>query len=149
MQLPQDFVRMMQEQYGNDAAASLCQALMETEPEVSVRLNPRKGKPLIINNVRAKAVPWCPDAYYLSERPAFTFDPLLHAGAYYVQEASSMYIAELLRKYMIQDSSFMIHDSNSQQATVNCQCSLPLCCPWWQEYIVGRFIARRFSACLQ
>ena len=125
MQLPQDFVRMMQEQYGNDAAASLCQALMETEPEVSVRLNPRKGKPLIINNVRAKAVPWCPDAYYLSERPTFTFDPLLHAGAYYVQEASSMYIAELLRKYMIQDSSFMIHDSNSQQATVNCQCSLP------------------------
>ena len=105
MQLPQDFVRMMQEQYGNDTAASLCQALMETEPEVSVRLNPRKGKSLIINNnVRAEAVPWCPDAYYLSDRPAFTFDPLLHAGAYYVQEASSMYIAELLRKYFINDS---------------------------------------------
>ena len=105
MQLPQDFVRMMQEQYGNDTAASLCQALMETEPEVSVRLNPRKGKSLIINNnVRAEAVPWCPDAYYLSDRPAFTFDPLLHAGAYYVQEASSMYITELLRKYFIADS---------------------------------------------
>ena len=105
MQLPQDFVRMMQEQYGNDTAGSLCHALMETEPEVSVRLNPRKGKSLIINNnVRAEAVPWCPDAYYLSDRPAFTFDPLLHAGAYYVQEASSMYIAELLRKYFINDS---------------------------------------------
>ena len=125
MQLPEDFVRLMQEQYGADTAHALCQALTETEPEVSIRLNPRKGKPLIINNVRVEAVPWCPDAYYLSERPAFTFDPLLHAGAYYVQEASSMYIAELLRKYMIQDSSFMIHDSNSQQATVNCQCSLP------------------------
>ena len=100
MQLPEDFVRLMQEQYGADTAHALCQALTETEPEVSIRLNPRKGKPLIINNVRAEAVPWCPDAYYLSERPAFTFDPLLHAGAYYVQEASSMYIAELLRKAM-------------------------------------------------
>ena len=97
MQLPGDFVRLMQEQYGADTAASLCEALSNTEPEVSIRLNPRKGQSLLINNnVRAEEVPWCPDAYYLRERPAFTFDPLLHAGAYYVQEASSMYIAKLL-----------------------------------------------------
>ena len=44
-------------------------------------------------------VPWCPDAFYLSERPPFTFDPLLHAGVYYVQEASSMYVAKLLKNY--------------------------------------------------
>ena len=44
-------------------------------------------------------VPWCPDAFYLSERPPFTFDPLLHAGVYYVQEASSMYVAKLLKDY--------------------------------------------------
>lgn len=37
-------------------------------------------------------VPWCAHAAYLPERPFFTFDPLLHAGAYYVQDASSMCI---------------------------------------------------------
>ncbi len=106
MQLPEDFVRLMQEQYGDDTAHALCQALTETEPEVSIRLNPRKGQPLIIDNVNTEPVPWCPDAYYLQERPAFTFDPLLHAGAYYVQEASSMYIAELLKKFNVQCSMF-------------------------------------------
>ena len=130
MPLPEDFVRLMHEQYGKDTADALCQALSETDPEVSVRLNPRKGQPLVMENVNAEPVPWCPDAYYLSERPAFTFDPLLHAGAYYVQEASSMYIAELVRKYMIQDSGFRIQDSSfrfqdssSQQPTLNSQLS--------------------------
>ena len=114
MQLPEDFVRLMQEQYGCDTANALCQALTETEPEVSVRLNLRKGKPLIINNnVRAEAVPWCPDAYYLPERPAFTFDPLLHAGAYYVQEASSMYVANLVDRFVIQNTSFNANNSPS------------------------------------
>ena len=100
MPLPEDYVRLMHEQYGKDTADALCQALSETDPEVSIRLNPRKGQPLVMENVNAEPVPWCLDAYYLSERPAFTFDPLLHAGAYYVQEASSMYIAELVRKAM-------------------------------------------------
>src|SRR5690606_23188992 len=29
---------------------------------------------------------------YLSDRPIFTLDPLFHAGTYYVQEASSMFL---------------------------------------------------------
>ena len=99
MQLPEDFVRLMHEQYDVDTADSLCQALCSTEPEVSIRLNPRKGKTLSIENLDVEACPWCPDAYYLHERPAFTFDPLLHAGAYYVQEASSMYIYQLISRY--------------------------------------------------
>ena len=125
MQLPEDFVRLMHEQYDASTADALCQALCETEPEVSIRLNPRKGQPLVMNNVNADPVPWCPDAYYLAERPAFTFDPLLHAGAYYVQEASSMYIAELVRKYLIQVSSSRFQDSSSQQPTANSQFSIP------------------------
>ena len=43
-------------------------------------------------------IPWCPYGFYIPERPAFTLDPLLHAGAYYVQEASSMLIWEMLRQ---------------------------------------------------
>lgn len=44
------------------------------------------------------SIPWCPHGLYLPERPSFTFDPLFHAGAYYVQEASSMFLWEVLRQ---------------------------------------------------
>lgn len=43
---------------------------------------------------------WCPDSFYLPERPAYTLDPLLHAGCYYVQEASSMFVDRVLRQYV-------------------------------------------------
>jgi len=42
-------------------------------------------------------VPWCSEGYYLDTRPSFTFDPLFHAGCYYVQEASSMFIAHIVK----------------------------------------------------
>ena len=98
MTLPEDFVRLMHEHYDKVTADSLCEALEMTDPEVSIRLNPRKisAEEALSHNPDLEPVPWCPDAFYLKERPAFTFDPLLHAGAYYVQEASSMYVAPLL-----------------------------------------------------
>ena len=97
-ELPQDFVHLMHEHYDGATADALCDALVATEPEVSVRLNPRKlsAEEVLAHHPDLEPVPWCPNAFYLPERPAFTFDPLLHAGAYYVQEASSMYIASLL-----------------------------------------------------
>ena len=106
-QLPEDFISMMREHYGNDDAEALCDALLTTEPEVSVRLNRRK---ILLNEDLfplldldkadgVDPIDWCNDAFYLSERPPFTFDPLLHAGVYYVQEASSMYVAKLLKDY--------------------------------------------------
>ena len=45
---------------------------------------------------------WCEGAYYLPERPRFTLDPLLHAGAYYVQEASSMFVGQAVKQYVKQ-----------------------------------------------
>ena len=55
-------------------------------------------------------VPWCPEGYYLSGRPQFTFDPLFHAGCYYVQEAASMFITHVLRELsnLIPHSSFLL-----------------------------------------
>jgi len=44
------------------------------------------------------AVPWAPDAFYLAARPQFTLDPFFHAGNYYVQEASGMFLAHALKK---------------------------------------------------
>jgi NOL1/NOP2/fmu family ribosome biogenesis protein len=45
-------------------------------------------------------VPWYNKGFYLPERPVFTLDPLYHAGAYYVQEASSMFLAHLFETAM-------------------------------------------------
>lgn len=62
----------------------------------SIRLNPYKNARL---DYDMRPVAWCGDGFYLSERPKFTLDPLLHGGAYYVQEASSMIVGEIARLY--------------------------------------------------
>ncbi len=73
---------------------------LSSPPPVSIRLHPVKADPqsAIPNPQSAIPIPWHPLGYYLSERPAFTFDPYWHAGAYYVQEASSMFLYEALRQ---------------------------------------------------
>src|SRR5258706_6109793 len=48
----------------------------------------------------AGKVHWAPDAWYLSSRPSFTLDPLFHAGTYYVQEASGMFVAYALKQIL-------------------------------------------------
>ena len=47
-------------------------------------------------------VPWCPEGYYLSGRSQFTFDPLFHAGCYYVQEAASMFITHIINWWKVE-----------------------------------------------
>lgn len=66
----------------------------------SVRLNPKKifNIQSSIFNIQLEKVPWNSSGYYLPERPSFTLDPLFHAGAYYVQEASSMFLEEALKQ---------------------------------------------------
>ena len=65
---------------------------LDGEPQVSIRYNPFK----VTTRPKGEGVPWNRYGYYLSERPIFTFDPLFHAGHYYVQEASSMFVGHLL-----------------------------------------------------
>ena len=79
----------------------LCQAL-ETEPVVSIRLNDKID--CLTFDADTEEVPWHEDGYYLSKRPQFTLDPLFHAGCYYVQEASSMFLGEVLNQYVKRDS---------------------------------------------
>lgn len=93
--LPEDFILSMKERLGTEEAESLAEALDGT-PSVSVRINRRKvSDPAIVikgfgPEFSVSPVPWCSSGFYLSERPDFIHDPLLHAGAYYVQEAASM-----------------------------------------------------------
>ena len=64
-------------------------------PPVAVRLNPQKSSTLFNNN---EPVPWCENARYLTERPIFTLDPAFQGGAYYVQEASSMFLEQAMKQ---------------------------------------------------
>lgn len=70
------------------------QAHTLVDAPVSIRLN--SFKPAPISFPEDGNVPWCSNGRYLSSRPSFITDPLWHAGAYYVQEASSMFLEQVL-----------------------------------------------------
>ena len=91
--LPERFVETMRETLGADAEKLF--VALDTEPAVSIRLNPAKPAECF----DGEAVGWCKWGKYLAERPQFTLDPLLHGGAYYVQEASSQFVAHLLANH--------------------------------------------------
>ena len=99
---PAEFVKGLHESLGPERAGRVLDALA-AEPEVSVRVNPFK---MTVDALRehfgalaGEAVPWAPgEGLYLTGRPSFTLDPLFHAGAYYVQEASSMYAGALFER---------------------------------------------------
>ena len=71
---------------------------LSQEPSVSIRLNPEKIKECPFPD--AENVPWSPYGYILKERPSFTLDPLFHAGCYYVQDTSAMFVGHVARPYM-------------------------------------------------
>lgn len=99
--LPLDFIENLHKQMSSDEVQQLCQAL-ESEPVTSIRLNDKLD--YLTFDADTEEVPWHEDGYYLSRRPQFTLDPLLHAGCYYVQEASSMFVGEVLNQYLKPDS---------------------------------------------
>lgn len=87
-----------------DDVPVLVRALQEPSP-ISLRTNGAKP-----SAVDGEQIRWCTNGRYLSERPAFTFDPLLHAGAYYVQEASSMLLEQALRATGLLDRDLLALD---------------------------------------
>ncbi len=93
MKLPQQFLNNIKHAKGYDEKALI--AVHEDPVKItSVRLNP--FKPFEPDFTLGEKVRWCDNAFYLDERPAFTFDPLFHAGCYYVQEAGSMFLQQVL-----------------------------------------------------
>lgn len=66
------------------------------EQITSIRINPFKQQTQVPGI--QSSIPWTKYGYYLEARPSFTFDPLFHAGTYYVQEASSMFLEQALRQ---------------------------------------------------
>lgn len=96
MNLPAAFVTRTQNLMGEAACKALCESLQHDTP-ISIRLNKSKvsGLPHGI-----RPIPWSEAGCYLDNRPTFTFDPLFHAGCYYVQEAASMFVEQVVRQYV-------------------------------------------------
>ena len=103
MTLPEAFTEQTRSLMGCELYDRLRAALAE-EPPVSIRTNAAKLRGRVAGG---EAVPWCGGGFYLAGRPAFTFDPLLHAGWYYVQEASSMFLDRVLRQW-VTDAALML-----------------------------------------
>ena len=95
MNLPQAFIERTRQLLGETQYPQFEEAL-QTEIPVSIRPNLAKC------HAKAEGEPihWASSGMYLKTRPTFTFDPLFHAGCYYVQEASSMFVEKVLREYV-------------------------------------------------
>ncbi len=95
--LPEDFIRRIREQFP-DSHQDFLNAL-DQPPRTSIRLNPHKWDRIRPErDVPGEPVPWSINGRFLDERPSFTFDPLFHAGGYYVQEAGSMFLEHVLSR---------------------------------------------------
>lgn len=96
--LPTAFEVYTKQLFGEERYNIFCKGLQESSP-VSIRINPFKTSKTtkVTDSFAPIPVPWCKEGFYLNARPNFTFDPLFHAGAYYVQEASSMFLSHVLR----------------------------------------------------
>lgn len=101
MELPVSFVDYTRSLLGDAEYGRLSEALNAEQP-VSIRLNEAKYPVAssLLSGDGSCRVPWTSAGFYLSRRPTFTFDPLFHAGCYYVQEASSMFVEQALRQYV-------------------------------------------------
>ncbi len=102
---PEVFLNRMKNILGNEFNAFL-QSLHEPSP-TSVRLNSFKPISIFKNE---EPVTWCESGRYLKERPSFTFDPLFHAGAYYVQEASSMFVEQIWKQINAENKTVRVLD---------------------------------------
>jgi len=115
MKLPEAFLQSLEGVSGFNKETFI-KVHEEAQAPTSIRINPAKtfmaNAQWSIDNTKIyethspsafqqlKGVPWCANGFYLDKRPSFTFDPLFHAGCYYVQEASSMFLEQPFKQLL-------------------------------------------------
>lgn len=98
--LDRTFIKYLEDAIGDENASVALSALSKT-PSTSIRLNPFKRAvppPSFLDNF--ERVPWSKEGCILPKRPIFTLHPLFHAGCYYVQDSSSMFVGEVFRNVL-------------------------------------------------
>ena len=109
MDLPVSFADRTRLLLGDEEYNKLADALNGEQP-VIIRLNEEKlpDSSFSLFHTSSGRVPWSSTGFYLDRRLTFTFDPLFHAGCYYVQEASSMFVEQALKQYIGETPSVML-----------------------------------------
>jgi 16S rRNA C967 or C1407 C5-methylase (RsmB/RsmF family)/NOL1/NOP2/fmu family ribosome biogenesis protein len=115
--IPAALLDSLQNIKGFDKAAFL-EVHYSGEQNTSIRINPNKisdvGNLFLsdmdLETLTISPVPWSSNGYYLSARPSFTLDPFFHGGAYYVQEASSMFLEEVMKQSIDLSKSLKVLD---------------------------------------
>ena len=111
MTLPEELLRSLRSLPGFSEEAFKSAHAKGPAPR-SIRVNPSKWDPASFDESfsswfedpvvapRVHEVPWWEGGFSIDPRPGFTMDPRLHAGAYYVQEASSMSVGFALDRLL-------------------------------------------------
>lgn len=105
MLLPETFLQRIRNSWSEEDFNSFLESFNQPVP-TSVRTHAIKNQTISTD----MQVLWCPLGYYLPERPVFTLDPSFHAGAYYVQEASSMLLWNVLEQIAIKENQLCVLD---------------------------------------
>lgn len=106
LHFPEEFKAQMEAELGIEAG-DFFNALNQDSP-TSIRYNPKKQNPSLFEH--QSKIEWAENGYYLDSRPSFTFDPFFHAGHYYVQEASSMFVEEVMKQCLDLTESLRVLD---------------------------------------
>ena len=103
--IPEAFIERIKQQSYIDSD-ELLRALSEHSAS-SIRINRAKWDH---NPLDSLPVPWCSDGFFLDSRPSFTLDPLFHAGCFYPQESSGMFLEEVFRQLKFDREDIKILD---------------------------------------
>lgn len=95
--LPEQFINNLLEVVTQNELDNFVSSITK-EPIISFRKNPYKQTTL-----DGDRVAWCESGRYLERREQFTLDPEFHGGAYYVQEASSMFLEQLFNQVITKE----------------------------------------------
>ncbi len=126
MQLPQKFLSSLDGVKGFDKDPFV-HVHNSSRQVTSIRFNPTKtaieNSESVVSNdtqypshnihsssLQSQKVPWSQYGFYLEKRPSFTFDPLFHAGCYYVQEASGMFLEQAIKQTVDLTKSLRVLD---------------------------------------
>ncbi len=106
---PPAFLERMKLHFGQDFDTFL--NALDIDVTTSIRINPfKRSHTNGAEFPKGEQIPWSTNGYFLDKRPSFTFDPLFHSGAYYVQEASSMFLEKVWKQIVPENKSVKVLD---------------------------------------